>query len=163
MIMKPGSRKLALTAHIASSVGWIGAVTCFLALAIAGLTNDDVLATPAVYVALDLTYRYVIVPFGLASLLTGFVSSLGTEWGLVRHYWVLVKLLLTIPLTTLMLVHTRPVSYLAKAAAEGTFANADLGGLRIQLVADSGTALLALVVTMTLALYKPTGVTGYRA
>jgi hypothetical protein len=163
MTMRPSLRKLALTAHVASSVGWIGAVTCFLALAIVGLANDDALAAPAAYVAMDLTYRYVIVPLGLASLLSSFISSLGTEWGLVRHYWVLVKLLLTIPLTVLMLVHMRPVRYLANAAAEGTLSNADLGGLRIQLVADSGTALLALVVAMTLALYKPAGMTRYRA
>jgi hypothetical protein len=160
--MKPSARKLALTAHVASSVGWIGAVACFLALAIAGLANDDGLAAPATYVAMDWIYRYVIVPFGLASLLTGLVSSLGTEWGLVRHYWVLVKLLLTIPLIILMLVHTRPVRYLAKAAADRILANADLGGLRIQLVADSGAALLALIVATTLALYKPAGATGYR-
>jgi hypothetical protein len=163
MSMKPGPRKLALTAHVVSSVGWIGAVTCFLALAMAGLANDDGLVAPAAYVAMDLTYRYVIVPLGLASLLTGFISSLGTEWGLVRHYWVLVKLLLTIPLTVLMLVHMRPVRYLANAAAEGKLSIADLGGLRIQLVADSGTALLALLVAMTLALYKPPGATRYRA
>jgi hypothetical protein len=59
-------------------------------------------------------------------------------------------------------VHTRPVRYLAKAAAERTLANADLGGLRMQLVADSGAALLALVVAVTLALYKPAGVTRHR-
>jgi hypothetical protein len=162
MPMRPGPRKLALTAHVASSVGWIGGVACFLALAIAGLANNDELAAPAAYVAMDVTYRYVIVPLGLASLLTGLVSSLGTEWGLVRHYWVLTKLLLSIPLTILLFVHTRPVGYLANAAAEGTLSNADLGGPRIQLVADSGAALLALLVAMTLALYKPAGVTGYR-
>src|SRR5262249_55873923 len=99
---------------------------------------------------------------GLVSLLTGFVSSLASEWGLLRYYWVLVKLLLSIPLTILMLVHMRPVRYLANAAAERALSNADLGGLRIQLVADSGAALLALVVAITLALYKPVGVTGYR-
>src|SRR5262249_22695157 len=132
MTLKPGPRKLALTAHVASSVGWIGAVTCFLALAVAGLADDNVLMAPATYIAMDLTYRYVIVPFGLASLLSGFVSSLGTEWGLIRHYWVLVKILLAIPLVILMLVHTRPVRYMAIAAADRTLSNADLAGLRIQ-------------------------------
>ena len=32
--MSPGVRKLALTAHVASSVGWLGAVVAFLAFAI---------------------------------------------------------------------------------------------------------------------------------
>ena len=34
-------RKLALTAHIISSVGWLGAIAGFLALALAGLTSED--------------------------------------------------------------------------------------------------------------------------
>ena len=69
------------------------------------------------------------------------------------------KFLLSIPLTILLPVHTQPVSYLAGAAAEMTLSNADLGELRIQLVADSGAALLALLVATTLALYKPRGMT----
>ena len=52
------------------------------------------------------------------------------------------KFLLSIPLTILLPVHTQPVSYLAGAAAEMTLSNADLGELRIQLVADSGAPCL---------------------
>lgn len=163
MSMTPGQRKLVLTVHVGSSVGWIGAVICFLALAIVGLASKDILTARAAYIAMGLTYGYVIVPLGLASLLTGLVSSLGTEWGLVRHYWVLVKLLLTIPLGILMLVHIQPVGYLAGAAAKMTQSNVDLGGLRIQLVADSGAAMLVLFVTTALAMYKPRGTTGYGA
>ena len=73
------------------------------------------------------------------------------------------KLLLTIPLKILLLVHTQQVSYLAGAAAGRTLSKADLGWLRIQLVADSGAALLVLLVTTALALYKPRGMTWYRA
>lgn len=36
MMLTPRIRKFALTAHIASSVGWIGADAGFLSLAIAG-------------------------------------------------------------------------------------------------------------------------------
>ncbi len=39
MIMPPQLRKLALTVHVTASVGWLGAVAAFLALAIAGLTS----------------------------------------------------------------------------------------------------------------------------
>ena len=35
--MTPGLRKFALTTHVTSSVGWLGAVGAFLALAIAGV------------------------------------------------------------------------------------------------------------------------------
>ena len=94
--MTPRLRKFALTAHVVSSVGWLGAVAAFLALAVAGLTSRDAQVVRAAYLAMDLIARLVIVPAALASLLTGFVQSLGTPWGLFRHYWVLAKLLITV-------------------------------------------------------------------
>jgi hypothetical protein len=161
MNMTTRGRKFALTAHVTSSVGWFGAVAGFLALAIAGAASQDAQVMPAAYLAMDLTYWYVIVPLGLASLLTGLVSSLGTDWGLFRHYWVLVKLLLTIPLTVLLLVHTQPVSYMAREGVQRTLSGDDLGGLRIQLAAYAGAALLVLLVATALSVYRPRGMTGY--
>jgi hypothetical protein len=90
--MPPGLRKLALTVHLVSSVGWLGAVAGFLALAVAGLTGQGEQITRAAYLAMDLTAWFVIVPLSLASLLTGLLQSLGTTWGLLRHYWVLAGL-----------------------------------------------------------------------
>ncbi|HYR11547.1 MAG TPA: hypothetical protein VEQ60_27440, partial [Longimicrobium sp.] len=75
-------RKLALTAHVACSVGWLGAVAGFLALAVAGLASRDPRTVAAVYPAMELITMYVIVPLSLASLLTGLIQSLGTPWGL---------------------------------------------------------------------------------
>lgn len=59
--------------------------------------------------------HYVIVPFSVACLLTGLVQSLGTVWGLLRHYWVIAKLLITVAATVLLLVHMQPVGHLADA------------------------------------------------
>jgi hypothetical protein len=155
--MKPGWRKFALTAHVTSSVGWLGAVAGFFALAIAGLIDKDAQMVRAAYLAMDLTYRYVIVTSGLASLLTGLISSLCTEWGLFRHYWVLVKLLATIPLTALLLVHAQPVSDMAHVAAKRTLSNDDLSGMRFQLLVYAGAALLVLLMITALSMYKPRG------
>ena len=161
MMMTPRLRKFALTAHVTSSVGWLGAVAGFLALAVAGLTSQDAHIVRAAYLATELITWFVIVPLGLASLLTGLVQSLGTTWGLFRHYWVLAKFLLTILATIVLLLHTQPISYIAGVAAETTLSSADLRGLRIQLVADAGAALLVLLVNTTLAVYKPGGMTRY--
>lgn len=159
--MSPGVRKLALTAHIVSSVGWLGAVAGFLALALVGLMSPDAQRVRAAYLGMELMGWLVIVPLSLASLLTGLVQSLGTPWGLLRHYWVLVKLVLTVLATLLLLVHMRPISHMAAAAAETTLGPSDLRGLRLQLVADAGAALLVLLVATVLSVYKPKGVTRY--
>ena len=161
MTMTPRHRKFALTAHVTSSVGWLGAVAGFLALAIAGLTSQDALLVRAAYLGMEMTAWFVIVPLSLASPLTGLVMSLGTTWGLFRHYWVLIKLLITVLATILLLVHMQPVGHLAHVVAVTTLARGELAGLRVQLVADAGAALLALLVATTLSVYKPRGMTPY--
>ncbi|MBI4287028.1 MAG: hypothetical protein HY671_01205 [Chloroflexi bacterium] len=161
MTMTPGLRKFVLTAHVTSSVGWLGAVAVFLALAVAGLTSQDAQMVRAAYLATDAITWSVIVPLALASLLIGLVNALGTPWGLFRHYWVLAKLVLTILATFLLLVHTQPIGVVADAAAETTWSSAALRHLRIQLVADASAALVVLLVATTLSVYKPRGVTPY--
>ncbi len=87
MTMAPRVRRFALTAHVTFSVGWLGAVARSLALAVAGLTSQDAQTVRAAYLALELTGWFVLVPLAGASLLTGIIQSLGTKWGLFRHYW----------------------------------------------------------------------------
>lgn len=115
----------------------------------------------AAYLAMELTTWFVIVPLAFASLLTGLVVSLGTQWGLFRHYWVLLKLALTVFATILLLLHTRPIGVLAGVARETMVSGADVGPLQMQLVGDAGAALLALLVNATLSVYKPRGMTPY--
>ena len=161
MTMSPGIRKLALTAHVSASVGWLGAVAGFLALAIAGLTSQQSQTVGSAYLAMELLIWSIIVPLSLASLVTGLVSSLSTTWGLFRHYWVLTKLLLTVLATVFLALHTQPVGRVASLATERMLSSADLRQVRIQLVADAGGALLLLLVNTTLGVYKPRGMTRY--
>ena len=85
----------------------------------------------AAYLAMHLITWFVIVPLCLAALLTGIVQSLGTTWGLFRHYWVVTKLLLTVLATIILLVHTQPIDRVAAVAAQTTLAAGDLRQLRI--------------------------------
>ncbi|MFC4949286.1 DUF2269 domain-containing protein [Pseudonocardia sp. GCM10023141] len=158
--MTPRLRQFARTVHVVASVGWLGAVVGFLALAVAGLTAADVPALRAVYLAMDVIGWYVLVPFSVASLLTGLISSLGTRWGLLRHYWVLVKLVMNLFASTVlvlfMTMFMQPLRRLADAAATGS-AGAELRSLA-PIVHTSG-ALILLVAAAALSVYKPRGLT----
>src|SRR6266487_7208905 len=110
MIMPPGLRKFALTMHLLVSVGWIGVVVAYLALGVAAVTTQEAQTVRAAWIAMEVTGWYVIVPLALASLLSGLVMALGTPWGLFRHYWVLLSLVLTILATVVLLVHMQTVS-----------------------------------------------------
>jgi hypothetical protein len=167
MTMTAGLRKFALTAHVASSVGSLGAVAGFLALAIAGLTSQDAHLVRAAYLAMELTAWFVILPLMLASLLTGLISSLGTTWGLFRHYWVLVKFVIStfaIVILMMYLMQRQTLGYLAAVAADATLSGDDLGVLRsVSPLLHAGGGLLVLLVATVLAVYKPQGLTSYGA
>ncbi len=159
--MPPRLRKFALTAHVISSVGWLGAVASFLTLAVAGLSTQDPQRARAAYIAMELTAWLVIVPLSLASPLTGLIQSLGTPWGIFRHYWIIAKQVITIPATLFLLLHTPAISRLADAAEDRALLGADFDRLKIQLTADAAAALLVLVVATALSVYKPRGMTRY--
>jgi hypothetical protein len=162
MIMTPRLRKFMLTAHVASSVGWLGAVAVFLAHAVLALTSKDVQTVRSAYIVMEPAAWFVLVPLAFASLLTGLVQSLGTTWGLFRHYWVLFKLLINVFATIVLLMYTQTLGYLADVAAHTTLSSGDLGVLRTpSVVLHTILALLVLLVATTLAVYKPRGVTPY--
>jgi hypothetical protein len=161
MTMPPRLRKLVLTVHIASSVGLLGAVASFLALAIAGLTSQDALVVRGAYLAMEATAWLVIVPLAFASLLIGIFQALGTSWGLFRHYWVLAKLIVTALATIVLLMQMNLIGDIASVAAGTTLSGNDLFEARISLVAHAGGGLLVLLVPMALSVYKPPGMTRY--
>ncbi|MBN8200047.1 DUF2269 family protein [Bacillus sp. NTK034] len=158
MTMKPGLRKFALTAHVTSSVGWLGTVIAYVALGIAAKISHNPQTVRATWIAMELTGWYVIVPLALASLLTGIIMSLGTPWGFFRHYWVIFKLLLTVFSTIVLLLHMPLVSTLASVAVKAD--SAGLRGLPNELFHPVG-GLLVLLIIVTLSVYKPRGLTTY--
>ena len=161
MTVAPRLRKLALTAHVVSSVGWLGAVTGFLALAIAGRTSDDPQLVRGSYLAMEVLGWFVIVPLCGAALVTGLLQGAITKWGVLQHYWVVIKLLMTVFATIVLVLHMRPVGIVADEAAKSVLDSDELSGLRLQLLADAGAAILLLLVAATMSVFKPSGRTRY--
>jgi len=159
MTMPPRLRKLVLTAHISTTVGWLGAVVVYLALTLVGLTSQDAQTVRGAYLVMEPAAWYVLVPLAFASMLTGIVQSLGTTWGLFRHYWVLFKLLINVVATIVLLTYMETFSLMAGVAADSS---ADLGMVRnASPRLHAALALLVLVVATVLAVYKPRGMTRY--
>ncbi|TMR99829.1 DUF2269 domain-containing protein [Nonomuraea basaltis] len=154
--MNPRLRKIALIAHVTCSVGWLGAVAAYTALDVAAVTGEDLATVRGAYIAMDLTVSYVIVPLALAALVTGVVQALGTPWGLFRHYWVLVKLALTVVATLVLQAETRVIDAMAEVAATG----ADPRALPGTLPHSIGGLVVLLVITI-LSVVKPPGLTRY--
>jgi uncharacterized membrane protein len=159
MRLTPGLRKLALTIHVACSVGWLGAVVAFLGLAVLGLTIQHEETVRGAYLVMEPAAWFVLVPLAVGSLLTGLVQSLGTTWGLFRHYWVIAKLVINLFATTVLLIYMRTFDALADVAADPS---ADLATVRnVSPALHGALALVLLLLATTLAVYKPRGLTPY--
>jgi hypothetical protein len=111
---------------------------------------------------MELTGGVVLVPLSLASLATGLVCSLGSAWGLFRHYWVLFKLVINVVATIVLLLYMQTLGTLGDVPAATTMSDSGLRGLRDPSPAlHAAAALLLLLVATTLAIYKPRGMTRY--
>ena len=117
-MMTPALRRFTFTTHITSSIGWVGAVLAFLALAIIGFTSDDPLKVRGAYLLMAPAAWFVLVPLAHASLLSGIVLSLGTTWGLFRYYWVVLKLGITVFATVILLIYMGTFRQMAGTAAD---------------------------------------------
>ncbi len=156
--MPPRVRKLSLIVHVAASVGWIGAAVTSLVLAALPLVSDDPELVRGSYLSLRVIGWYALVPFGVASLATGLVQSLGTTWGLLRHYWVLLKLIMNVLATAVLLLYMRTLDYLAvqaQAAPDVTVA----AMVDPSPIVHALGAIAVLLVALVLSVYKPRGLT----
>ena len=156
--MSPGARKLALTIHLASSVGWVGAVVVYIALGVAAVSTSDAQTVRAAWTAMELMGWWVIVPLAVGALLTGLLMSLGTQWGLFRHYWTPISLVLTLVCSLVLIEHMPSVSATARVLREAQ--DGDVRAMGGDLFHPS-VGLLVLAAVMVLNVYKPAGLTPY--
>src|SRR5215218_8939808 len=118
--VSPRLRKLALTAHVATSVGWLGAVAAVLALAIVGLAGTEAETVRSAYVAMELIGWTALLPLSFASLASGLLQALGTSWGLFRHYWVVTKLVMNLLAIAVLVMYMQTLNSLADIARDTT-------------------------------------------
>ena len=159
MAFAPALRRFTFTAHVTSSAGWLGAVLVFLALAAIGLTSQDERTVRGAYLVMAPAAWFVLVPLAHASLLSGIALSLGTPWGVFRHYWVVLKLGITLFSTVILLIYMRTFRQMAGVAADPIV---ELGLVRNPSpVVHAVLALVLLLIATWLAVYKPFGMTPY--
>jgi hypothetical protein len=152
-------RKVLLTVHVISAVAWIGAACAYLSLTIAALTSESDATVRAAFIAMELLY-FALVPLAATALVTGVAQALGTNWGLLRHYWIVAKLLLTVVAFGVMVNNLGEVSSHADHVRHAPAADLP-SGAAIHGLEHAGVGVLILLVVATLGLYKPRGLTRY--
>ncbi|MFI6132082.1 hypothetical protein [Micromonospora sp. NPDC051141] len=147
--LSPAGRKALLTAHLATSLGWLGTDLTLLALGVAGLRGAD---PDVVYPAAALVVTWLFAPLSVAVWLIGTASALLTPWGLLRWRWVLVKIALTTVMLGLVLLLLTP-----RIRHLGALAGAADAHLRVDLVVPPAVSTTLLLIATVLSVWKPWG------
>lgn len=155
--MGPGARKSVLILHVISSVGWLGLNIGILTLTITGLTTSDADRQHAALQALGILGDLLLIPISLTAFVTGLLLAVGTRWGLFRHWWIVVKFVLTLIAVVLIPVSLLPgihdVVATVSATEPGTLA--DLDAAASDLLAAGVVSTTMYTVNVVLSVLKP--------
>lgn len=157
--LSPKWRKMVLLLHVVSAVGWLGLHIGNVTFAITGLVTDDPVTQRTVFRAVDLLGGMLLIPISLLAFTTGVVLALGTRWGLVRHWWVLTKFVLTlIPVILIpvsLLPGYRDLAELVNEAPAGQVVDTGTSGPSLVIAAIVSTSMY--LTSVTLSVFKPWG------
>ena len=151
-------RRIGLIVHILLSVGLLGAIASFIVLIVVGRSAAPPLSWAA-FAAAEQVATVVIIPTALTGWLVGVFQALTTSWGLAKHYWVLIKLLVT-TLAVAVLMAKRPLIHLLAAGAAKAGEGAELRSASLQLLVHAGAGFAVLLIPLVLSVMKPAGRSG---
>jgi hypothetical protein len=153
------SRKFVRATHIGFSAGWLGLVVAMLTLAITAATAADPTFVIACYAMMDRIGGAVIPVFAVGTLATGIALSVATPWRLLHHWWVIVKLVLT--LAVILTGVTLTGGWLQQAVTQASAPHAGNGSTAAWLLVTASVLhLLVLWAATTISVDKPWGKTG---
>ena len=143
------TRKLLTSFHIAVAVSLLGIDVVLVALGLAGYSADPA----TVYPAAELIGSRVLWPLAVAALVSGVTLALLGPYGLLRFWWVTIKLAITLTLTGLLAFVLLPA---LAAAAQATGAGEALTeSRRLVLTVGPIASSLLLLTNIGLAVFKP--------
>jgi hypothetical protein len=161
--LTPTGRKAVLVLHIAGGVGWMGLDAGLLILAATGLTTDNGRTAASCYTAIGLIVPPAVLTLSLIMLAGGLILGMGTKWGLLRYWWVVVKLVLGLVLTGLVFFALLPATVALPEAVvlagdgSGAAVRAALGAAPVHLRFPPIGTSLALAIALVLSDFKPWG------
>jgi hypothetical protein len=156
-------RQALVAFHAVTSAAWLGVAVMFVALSGLALSAANVRDAQTIYETMAFFDQTMLPMATMAATTSGFALGVTTQWGIVRHWWVLIKVVLSFAVLGIAFGFLHDA--LERAAAEA----ADLAavGGAVADVTSSGQvvlggfmlALVSLVGAMLLSLYKPRGMT----
>lgn len=161
-------KSLLVAIHVISAASWIGGTLGMLVLAIylkSGANREQLFYTLASMEVID---ENLLKYPALLTLLTGVLLSVWTQWGLIKHYWVAMKLVLTIVTIMIGILFLNPwtasLAHMIDAMGFAILQNPDFQARWLSIIVTSSFNLLCLFLMVFITYYKPFGkIIGRRA
>lgn len=157
MRLRGGQRKLVLLLHIAATGAWLGLDVVLAVLVFTARGTSDPQTAAFCFRALEVVAVWPIATAALASLATGVLLGLGSKYGLVRYWWVAVKLVMNVILGVLVLFALRPAVHEAGGSGRRIAAELPVSYDSTSLMMPPIVSTTALVFAFVLSVYKPWG------
>ncbi|WP_025745917.1 hypothetical protein [Kallotenue papyrolyticum] len=155
----PLVRKSLTVLHAICGIGWMGVDIAVFALLMTARTTDDPALVASSFDAIRIIVPLAVPALSLGMLATGVLLGLGTRWGLIRYWWVLVKLLMALVMVVLVFVSLVPtvssISVPVPTAASADELRARLGPLPDMLLFPPIVSFLMLGIATILSIFKP--------
>lgn len=157
--LTPPLRKAVMVLHAICGIGWMGVdIAVFILLMTARTTSDAALVVSG-FNAIRMIVPIAVPPLSLGMLATGLLLGLGTRWGLLRYWWVMVKLVLALIMVVLVFVSLVPgvnsIAVLSTTTTSADTLRASLGAITDQLLYPPVVSFLMLGTAATLSIFKP--------
>jgi hypothetical protein len=156
--LSPKLRKAAIVLHIVCGVGWMGADIALFILLMTGLTTDDGAIAASCYVAVSVFVPVAVPVLSLGMLGSGLLLGWGTKWGVLRYWWVVVKLALAVTMVALVFFSLIPgVDELSNpdATQSADAVRDSLGSAPTQMLFPPVVSFAMLATATILSVFKP--------
>jgi hypothetical protein len=163
--LSPNVRKGVMVAHIMSGVGWMGLDIGLFVLMLTGYTTDSAAKAAGAYNAVAIVIPWSVPILSLGMLGSGLLLGWGTKWGILRYWWVFVKLTIGVILNLLVFVALLP----GVRDLETSDPSLTADGVRDTIGNDVITSMFfppivsftMLLISAILSIYKPWGKTSW--
>lgn len=151
------TRKLVLLLHIATAGTWLGIDIVLGILVLTALLSGDSLGAASAVASTGYFATWPLAVTGLLCLLTGVLLGLGSKYGLVRYWWVAVKLVINVVLVTLVLFLLIPSLGPLSADARDSLGTGVFSEVPFDMAFPPIVSTTAVLLATTLSVFKPWG------
>ncbi|MET8765238.1 hypothetical protein [Lentzea sp. NPDC004782] len=102
------TRKVVLLVHVLSAAAWLGIDLALGILVVLALSTSDTTTAGIAVQAVDLFAIWPMFGASVVCMISGVVLGVGSKYGLVKYWWVAIKLVMNVGMSLLIAFALRP-------------------------------------------------------